>query len=237
MALGDPEKLAKAWATAPSLHAYSVEKAEQKWRESTPGWPLPETHAVFSVDWYFRTQEFQKRLEAARKSTIKELIAGQIVGLGRPSDSKGIEQVPESFWIDAVVDDWPGGTASCDGRTFTEVSVVPGSASELDQSAAGSTAGQSLAGRGLSVLSAGSGEPNQPEVRRRRGPPSKAPEILAAISAAEQKDPTLWDRTPDKRLKMIYSELALVGLYPNKQSGLSQKTIQKYETAVRPKNK
>jgi hypothetical protein len=204
MAAIDPEKVAKAWATATPIHGYTVAKATQKWRESTPGWPLPATHQVFSVDAMFLNQEFQKRLVAARKATIKELIAGQIVGLGRSSNSKGIERISESFWIDAKVEDWSGGTASCDGTSFSEIGVVP-----------------------TSTLT-----PSQPVASSTVGPPSKAVVILAAIAAYAKEDPRL-ERPPSERFRAYRAYISSHGHNPHTARGFSQKTFEKYEQQFR----
>ena len=208
MASSDPEKLAKAWATATSLHAYSVEKAEQRWRESTPGWQRPQTHEVFSVGWAFRNQEFHKRLVAAQKATLKELIAGQIIGLGRLSGSKGIDKISGSFWIDAKVEDWFGGKVSCDGSTYSEVCVV----------------------------SAGAIAPTLEKASSTVGAPSRAVVIRAAIEAYAKVDPGLV-KPPSVRFRAYRAYISEHGYDPRTDRGFNQKTFEKYELEYRNKNR
>jgi hypothetical protein len=60
--------------------------------------------------------------DKAKADILNDLIAGRLVGFGRPSESYDFERIDASYWIGAKVD-W-GGSASRDSRTFIEVRIV-----------------------------------------------------------------------------------------------------------------
>ena len=59
--------------------------------------------------------------DRAKTATINDLIAGRLVGLGRPAASYNLEAIDASFWIGAAVD---GDTASRDGAKVIDVRIV-----------------------------------------------------------------------------------------------------------------
>lgn len=204
--LGNPT-LARIWADATPLARFMEERAEQECRESTPARNPTRARQPSTMELLAASMQFQRELasarDKARTATINDLIAGRIVGLGRPSDSYLFERVEVSFWIGAVVD-WMCGTASRDGRTVIEVRVVP----------------------------AGVLKPVQPEAHEAPGRPSMADVIRAAIADYAKADPAL-RRPPTERYRAYRAYISARGYDPHRDPGFTKKTYEKYEREFR----
>jgi hypothetical protein len=126
--------LAGIWADATPLTRFIEERAEQSLQEGTPAYgetnraaPLSNHQSDLVPRWanLARHAEFVAALRVARDraqvETIKDLVAGRLVGLGRLSDSYNIENIDASFWIGADV---RANTATRADTRMVEVHVV-----------------------------------------------------------------------------------------------------------------
>lgn len=146
-------------------------------------------------------------LKEAKAETMNELIAGRLVCLGRKPYSNEFEKIDPSTWIGADVD-WGGNTVTRDDQAIIDVRVMT---SRVDEEAG---------------------------VRDKRGPgrPSQGEVISAAIAKYAVEDPKL-NRPLLERYRAYKSYISKCGYDPHKDDGFSDKTIEKYETEYRNKNR
>jgi hypothetical protein len=119
--------LAQIWAYATRLGKFVEERAERLCREATPPRKARRVPKWRGLEMMAEAMEYDRNLIAARvkakTATINDLIAGQIVGLGRPSDSYNFERIDRSFWVGAAVD-WDRDAVIRDGTQIIDVRIV-----------------------------------------------------------------------------------------------------------------
>jgi len=203
--------LSKVWADATPLATYIEERASQKVRPSTLVRKPTRRRPHSTIEYATLTIESTAKLASARaevrSTTINDLIAARVVGIGRLSDSYELRPIPDSFWIAAKVD-WILGTVSRDGTTFIDIRLVSPDV----------------------VL------PPQPVMQVPPRRLSKRDAIRAAIVAYAKDDPTL-DRNPNHRFQAYRAYLMSLDYNPRKDRGFSAKNFEKYETEFRNANK
>jgi len=185
--------LARIWADATPLAKFVKDRAERLCREGTPG-SRTDTRRVGNPSTkeqlvlYMQGQtDLMAAWGRAKTDTINDLIAGRLVGLGRPSDSYSFDRIDPSVWIGAEVD-WAG-TVSRDGTKIIEVRIVLPSA--------------------LSAV--------QPNSQLEPEELTKVDAIRAAIIEYAKADPFLRQSLPSKRYRAYKSYISSKGFDPNKR--------------------
>jgi hypothetical protein len=205
------EALARIWAYAVPLTKFIEEQAGKSLREATPKTKTPRVRKLSTMVMIAGAMEFDTRMKSARDivraQTYNDLIAGLLVGLGRPSDAYNIERVDESFWIGSKVD-WISDSVSRDGRRVIDVRIVPREAIPVVQA----------------------------DPHTGPGRPSKAKVICQAIDAYAKSDPRL-GQAPLVRYRAYRTYISQRGYDPRRETGFSIKTFEKYEREYRNKNK
>jgi hypothetical protein len=204
----DPEKAAKAWATATPLHEFIEQETARQCRETLPDWPTDWTPEDDSRGSYLRLQQWRAKQNPVQALTTYELLAGRLIGFGRMSDSNVIEFVSEAFW-DGADTDWKNETAkSREGRVVSEIRVVAVDALKLPQ----------------------------PAPRVGPGRPSIADVLLPAIAACAKADPVFFRRPPSERRAAYKSYFLSLGVKLNKDLKIGSSTFEKYEQIYRDDN-
>lgn len=200
--------LTALWADATPLTKFIDERAERLFRQ-TPAAPwltvdAPGESSSLGVRIAAGVESYKNRFAArdkAKAATINDLVAGRLVGLGRPSGSRDLEKIEGLFWIGAEF--VSGNSVKSRGRRMmTHVRILPSDASP------------SL----------------QPKPRSGPGRPSQREAIKAAIVDHARADPGWWNRSPSVRHKGYRDHIAKQGYDPS-GPGFDKKTLQKYETA------
>jgi len=183
--------LARIWADATPLSKFVEERAEQLCRPVTPLPKCRRIQKLSTIRQLAAGMEFHANLAVARgkaqATTINDVIAGRVVGLGRPSDSYAFDVISAEFWIGAKID-WAG-TVIRGGRTVIEVRIVmPNVITSV-----------------------------QPKLQPGLEEMPTADVIRAAIVGYAKIDPFLRQSPPSKRFRTYKSYISSKGFDPNKR--------------------
>ena len=184
--------LARIWADATPLSRFIEDRAQQLFRQ-TPAAPWSTVDATgqsssLGVRVAAGLESYKDLLAArdrAKTDTINDLVAGRLLGMGRPSGSRKLEEIEALFWIGAEF--LPGNSAQSARRKMVHVRVVPSDASPSAQ----------------------------PKPRAGPGRPSQREAIKAAIIDHARADPGWWNRSPSVRHKAYRDHIAKQGYDPS----------------------
>lgn len=108
------EELRRIWAGAIPLSKFIEDRTGGR-APPAPGLKTRKIRKPSALELIFERNEVQQE-------TIKDLIAGRLVAVGRRSDSYEFDWISASFWIGAVV---IADTVSRDGTLLVEVGIAP----------------------------------------------------------------------------------------------------------------